>query len=114
MPFQPAVYDADGNLVTPASAQCCTSDITLAEFKTLKGKMDASNSQATTVGEYLKGTADWRTGLYATRGTLLTHKESIALFQELGVKMTPELKSPSVPMPFDGFSQEDYAQKNDR
>ena len=25
--------------------------------------------------------------------------------------MTPELKSPSVPMPFNGFSQKDYAQK---
>ncbi|MDR4516501.1 MAG: glycerophosphodiester phosphodiesterase [Nitrosomonas sp.] len=111
VPFQPAVYDAEGNLVTPASAQCCTSDITLAEFKSLKGKMDASNPRATTVSEYMKGTADWRTDLYATRGTLLTHKESIALFKELGVKMTPELKSPSVPMPFDGFSQEDYAQK---
>ena len=110
-PFQPAVFDTDGNLITPAASQCCTSDITLAEFKTLKGKMDASNPRATTVAEFVKGTADWRTDLYATRGTLMTHKESIALFLELGVKMTPELKSPSVPMPFDGFSQEDYAQK---
>lgn len=111
VPFQPAVFDAAGNLITPATAQCCTSDITLAEFKTLQGKMDAANPRATSVAEYLKGTADWRTDLYATRGTLLTHKESIALFQKLGVKMTPELKSPSVPMPFDGFSQADYAQK---
>ncbi len=73
--------------------------------------MDASNPLATTIADYMKGTANWRTDLYATRGTLLTHKESIALFQKLGVKMTPELKSPSVPMPFDAFSQEDYAQK---
>ncbi|MDC8445143.1 MAG: glycerophosphodiester phosphodiesterase [Nitrosomonas sp.] len=111
VPFQPAVLDADGNLITPAAAQCCTSDITLAEFKSLQGKMDAANPRAASVSEYLKGTADWRTDLYATRGTLLTHRESIALFQKLGVKMTPELKSPSVPMPFDGFSQTDYAQK---
>ena len=111
VPFQPAVFDADGNLITPATAQCCTSDITLAEFKTLQGKMDAANPRAASVAEYLKGTVDWRTDLYATRGTLLTHRESIALFQKLGVKMTPELKSPSVPMPFDGFSQTDYAQK---
>lgn len=110
-PFQPAVFDENGNLVTPATARCCTSDITLAEFKTLKGKMDAFNPRASNVADYMKGTADWRTDLYATRGTLLTHKESIALFQKLGVKMTPELKTPSVPMPFDGFSQEDYAQK---
>ncbi len=111
VPFQPAVHDADGKLLTPAKAQCCTSDVTLEEFKTLKGKMDASHSGATTVAEYMKGTADWGTDLYATRGTLVTHKESIALLQKLGVKMTPELKSPSAPMPFDGFSQEDYAQK---
>jgi glycerophosphoryl diester phosphodiesterase len=29
----------------------------------------------------------------------------------LGVKMTPELKEPSVTMPFNGFTQEAYAQK---
>ena len=94
-----------------ASAKCCTSDITLAEFRTLKGKMDAGNSKATTVEEYMDATAAWRTDLYASQGTLMTHAESVALFQSLGVKMTPELKSPSVTMPFDGFSQEDYARK---
>ena len=98
---------------TPASAECRASDITLAEFKTLRGKMDAANPNATTVAEYLAGTAAWRTDLYSgpTSGTLLTHAESIALFKKLGVKMTPELKSASVTMPFDGFSQENYAQK---
>jgi glycerophosphoryl diester phosphodiesterase len=108
-PFTP--FNAATN--TPASAECRTSDITLAEFKTLRGKMDASNPRATTVAEYLGGTANWRTDLYSgpTSGTLLTLKESIALFQRLGVKMTPELKSASVAMPFDGFSQADYAQK---
>ena len=95
----------------PASAKCCTSDITLAQFKTLQGKMDAANSQATTVAEYLDGTAAWRTDLYASRGTLMTHKESIELFKQLGVGMTPELKTPNVDMPFDGFSQQDYARK---
>jgi glycerophosphoryl diester phosphodiesterase len=112
-PFVPASFDAAGTLLTPASAECRTSDITLAEFKTLRGKMDASNPRAKTVAEYLGGTANWRTDLYSgpSSGTLLTHKESIALFKKLGVKMTPELKSPSVAMPFNGFSQEDYAQK---
>lgn len=110
-PFVPAQYDEQGNMISPASAKCCTSDITLAEFKTLKGKMDAANNRATNVADYMNATADWRTDLYATRGTLMTHKESIALFTSLGVKMTPELKSPSVAMPFNGFSQEDYAQK---
>jgi glycerophosphoryl diester phosphodiesterase len=112
-PFSPATFDASGNLLTPATAECRTSDITLAEFKTLRGKMDASNPRARTVVEYLGGTANFRTDLYAgpTSGTLLTHRESIELFKKLGVKMTPELKSPSVAMPFDGFSQEDFAQK---
>lgn len=112
-PFVPASYDAAGNLVSPASAECRTSDITLAEFKTLRGKMDASNPRARTPQEYLGGTANWRTDLYSgpTSGTLLTHRESIELFKALGAKMTPELKSPSVAMPFDGFTQEAYAQK---
>jgi glycerophosphoryl diester phosphodiesterase len=107
-PFTPA--DPANNV--EASAQCCTSDITLAEFRTLKGKMDASDKNATTVEAYLGGTADWQTDLYASSGTLMTHAESIALFKELGVKFTPELKAASVPMPHDGdFTQAAYAQK---
>ena len=42
-PFVPASFDAAGSLLSPATAECRTSDITLAEFKTLRGKMDASN-----------------------------------------------------------------------
>ncbi|UOG91344.1 MAG: glycerophosphodiester phosphodiesterase [Candidatus Thiothrix sulfatifontis] len=110
-PFTPAQLDASGKVVKPASAECCTSDITLAEFKTLKGKMDASNPNATTAADYLKGTANFRTDLYTAPGTLMTHQESIALFQKMGTKMTPELKSASVKMPFDGFTQQQYAQK---
>lgn len=112
-PFTPAVFDASGNLVTPASAECRTSDITLAEFKTLRGKMDSFNSRATTAAESAGGNPTFRTELYAgpSSGTLLTHKESIELFKKLGVQMTPELKSPSVTMPFNGFSQQAYAQK---
>jgi len=112
-PFTPAVIDADGTLLEPARAECRTSDITLAEFKTLRGKMDAFNPRAQTPEEFLGGTADFRTDLYSgpTSGTLLTHAESIRLFQRLGAKMTPELKAPVVAMPFDGFSQEDYARK---
>ena len=112
-PFSPATFDASGQLVSPASAECRASDVTLAEFRTLRGKMDAFDPRARTVAQYLGGTAPWRTDLYAgpTSGTLMTHRESIELFNRLGVKMTPELKAPSVPMPFDGFSQEAYAQK---
>jgi glycerophosphoryl diester phosphodiesterase len=113
VPFTPAVIDpVSGATIAPAQAQCCTSDITVAEFKMLQGKMDAFNPNATTVEEYLDATPSWRTDLYAGKGTLLTHAESIALFKKLGVKMTPELKAPSVPMPYDGdYTQEAYAQQ---
>ncbi|MGZ8226205.1 MAG: glycerophosphodiester phosphodiesterase family protein [Methylococcaceae bacterium] len=94
-----------------ANVQCCTSDITLAEFKTLKGKMDAGDPNAKTVTDYMNATPSFRTDLYSGNGILMTHKESIDLFKKLGVKMTPELKAPSVAMPFDGFTQEAYAQK---
>ena len=94
------------------NVQCCTSDITLDEFKTLKGKMDAGNSKAKTLEEYMNATSNWRTDLYSQNGTLLSHKESIRLFKKLGAKMTPELKSPSVTMPYEGdYTQEDYAQQ---
>lgn len=105
-PFAPANGD------TPAQAECRTSEITLAEYRTLTGKMDAADNTATTVDDYMNGTANWRTDLYATQGgTLMTHAESIALFKSLGAKFTPELKSPAVDMPHDGFTQQDYAQK---
>ena len=112
-PFTPAVLNATGGVVRPANAECRTSEITLAEFRTLRGKMDAFNPAAQTAAQYMDGTAKIRTDLYSgpTSGTLLTHKESIELFKALGVKMTPELKIPSVTMPFDGFTQEAYAQK---
>ena len=112
-PFTPASFDAQGKLLAPDSAECRSSDITLAEFKTLRGKMDAFDPAARTAEEYTGGTASWRTDLYAgpSSGTLMTHAESIALFTQLGVKMMPELKAPVVPMPFEGFSREDYARK---
>ena len=108
-PFTP--FDPSTN--TPASAECRTSDITLAEFKSLHGKMDGFNPKALTAQEFIAGTPAWRTDLYSgpTSGTLMSHKESIALFKRLGVKMTPELKEASVTMPFEGFTQQHYAQK---
>ena len=91
-PFTAAELDAAGKIVTPAAALCCTSDLSLDELKTLKGKMDTSNPAATTPAAFLGGTAPWRTDLYDTGATLLTHKESIALIRKLGSKFTPELK----------------------
>lgn len=107
-PFTPA-NSATGKA---ASAKCCTSDITYSEFKNLCGKMDASNSQATTVAQYLGGTPNWRTDLYSSCGTLMSHAESIQLFKQLDVKMIPELKAASVTMPYEGtYTQEQYAQQ---
>ncbi len=105
VPFTPA----DGE--TPAAAECRTSEISLAEFRTLAPKMDASNAMAATAEEFLGGTAAWRTDLYAGNAGVITHAESIALIDSMGADFTPELKSPSVEMPYDGFSQADYAQK---
>ena len=90
--FTPATFDNTGTRLTPATAECRTSDLTLAEFKTLTGKMDAFNPNARTPAEFLGGTASWRTDLYTGRGTLMTLKESIELNKRNDVKHTPELK----------------------
>ncbi|MGZ9811734.1 glycerophosphodiester phosphodiesterase family protein [Pseudoroseicyclus sp. H15] len=103
-PFTAAEGDA------PATAECRTSDITLAEFQTLQPKMDGANSAGTTPEEYLAGTPAFRTDLYSSNADLLTHAESIALFDELGADFTPELKDPSVEMPFGEYTMDDYAQ----
>src|SRR5262245_7236381 len=95
VPFSPPEFDASGKRTKAASALCCTSDLTLDEFKSLKGKMDASNPNALTAQEVQGGTPNWRTDLYASGGTLLTHKESIELIGALGSKYTPELKGPN-------------------
>lgn len=95
-----------------SSPQCCASDLTLSEFRTLRGKMDASNAAAATAQGYLGGTAGWRTDLYTGRGTLLTFRESIRLNRKLGVKHTPELKEGNPERIKAVFgSQENYAQK---
>jgi glycerophosphoryl diester phosphodiesterase len=95
----------------PAVAECRTTDITLEEFKTLRGKMDGVNKNAKDIQSYMTGTPNWRTELYSEAGgTLLTHQESIALFRQFGGKFTPELKVAVVPMPYLGFTQEQYAQ----
>lgn len=105
--FSPA--SADGRV--KADAYCCTSDITLEEFKTLSGKMDGVDVDGRTAEEYVSGTKTWRTDLFAQRGTLLSHVESIRIFQAFGAKFTPELKFPKVSMPYNGVTQEALAQK---
>ena len=107
-----AFSPADPATGRKASAKCCTSDLTLAEFKSLRPKMDAADPSATTVEAYMNATPRWRTDLYASSGTLMSHKEYIALVKSLGRKFTPELKAPEVPMPFGGdYTQDAYAQQ---
>jgi glycerophosphoryl diester phosphodiesterase len=95
------------------SPKCCTSDLTLAEFKSLKPKMDASVPAATTPQGYLGGTANWRTDVYTGHAQVMSFKESIALNETLGVKHTPELKSAENQDRVNRIfgSQEGYAQK---
>lgn len=111
IPFTPASYDENGEMIEAASARCCASDLTLEEFKSLEGKMDSADSGATTVEEYMGGTADFRTDLYATGATLLSHKESIQLISELGGKFTPELKGVTDGFGDSGLTQENYARQ---
>lgn len=103
VPFTPARLHPDGSVAEAATARCCTSDLTLQEFLSLEGKTDFFDPAATGVSEFL--------GQETVRGTLMSHAQSIELFLSLGVKMIPELKKPQVPMPFKGFTREDYAQK---
>ena len=46
----PEIGQVTGKLLNGSEIRCCTSNLTLAEFKSLNGKMDASNPNATTVG----------------------------------------------------------------
>lgn len=65
---------------TNGNPRCCTSMFTLAEIKSLCGKMDGLTP------------APWRTDLYSHCGTIMSHKESIKLIKDMGAKFTPELK----------------------
>ncbi len=92
--------------------QCCTSDLTLAEFETLQAKMEASDPAATTAEGYLGGTASWRTELYTGRARVMTFRQSIELNRETGVKHAPELKGATHQDRVDAIfgGQERYAQ----
>jgi glycerophosphoryl diester phosphodiesterase len=110
-PFTPAVLDSNGEVITPASAECRTSALTLDEFKSLQGKMEGFNPAARTVDEFVNGTPRFRTDLYTGRGTLMSLRGSIQLNKKNGVKHTPELKAgdpATIASVFGG--QEQYAQ----
>ncbi|MDG2411855.1 MAG: glycerophosphodiester phosphodiesterase family protein [Halioglobus sp.] len=92
-------------------AQCCTSDITLEEFKSLKGMMHTSSSNLRWADELIGMKSPLRDLLpRQAGGTLLSFSEALQLFRELDVGVAPELKSPRVSMPFqDEYSQQNYA-----
>lgn len=70
----------------PGAARCCASDLTLAEFRSLRGRHDIVDEDAGSLEAfYAPAPPD--------TGRLMTHSESVALFQSLGRKFTPELKS---------------------
>jgi glycerophosphoryl diester phosphodiesterase len=112
-PFEPATLGENGRVVRRADAECRTSELTLAEFKTLRGKIDEFDPAASTVEQFVAPAPRARAGFdqRVERGSLLTHAESIALFAALGVGMTPELKEPSVKMPFGELTREMLAQR---
>jgi glycerophosphoryl diester phosphodiesterase len=101
IPFTPGYPANATHNATSARVSCCTSDLTLAEFKTLCGRMDSSKASATSAAAYMSmdNTATFRTDLYSDAWdgtvcpTLVTHKESIALINAAGRKFTPELKT---------------------
>lgn len=111
VPFKPAQYDEAGVMIEPADARCCASDLSLEEFKSLKGKMDASDRTAITVEQYMGGTSNIRTDLYSTGATLMSHKDSIQLISELGGQFTPELKEVTDGFGDSGLTQAEYARK---
>lgn len=111
-PFSP--YDPDTS--TEASAKCCTSDITLAEFKSLCAEMEATTFDAVNTTEYMGrigSTPDWRTNMYAySCATTMSLKDQISLVDSMGLNFTAEAKTPEVPMPFQGeYTQQEFAQQ---
>ena len=114
VPFKPATAN------TSASAICCTTDITMADYLTLCSKMDGFNASATNVADYQHGIPTWRTELYDTCGTVQTLESYIDLVNSLpGYRnFTPELKSGAdddvtaqyAKFPA-GYTQQDYARQ---
>lgn len=93
-PFHPAEFDSDtGALLAPAGATCCTSDLSLDEFRRLRGRHDRVDLTATSLEAFLAPQLEARPETRSFDGTLMTHAESITLFRALGVAMTPELKA---------------------
>lgn len=112
-PFTPA------NATSPASAKCCTSDITLAEFKSLCAEMEATTFNAMSINASspyfgrIGTTPDWRTNMFAySCAETMSLKDQIALVKSYGLNFTAEAKTPEIPMPFHGnYTQQGFAQQ---
>ena len=100
-PFRSADVDPEtGEVLRPARARCCTSELTLAQFRSLRGRHDRVDPSAASIDAFLAPSAPPLAGARepgAATGTLVTHDESIALFDRLGVAMSPELKATELP-----------------
>ena len=115
-PFAPATFDANGNAGHAGQGRVLhqrhhARRVQDAARQDGRGQPDRDDRSPSTWAARRDSAPTCTPAYDGGGGTLLTHAESIELFKALGVKMTPELKSPSVTMPFDGFTQEDYAQK---
>ncbi|MEM9177016.1 MAG: glycerophosphodiester phosphodiesterase family protein [Myxococcota bacterium] len=86
VPFEPATSER------PARAVCCTQDFDFEELRSLEARMDAADRSATRPEAFSGATPSFRTDLYSTGQRLVSHAESLALFDALGADMTPELK----------------------
>ncbi|MGI9326183.1 MAG: glycerophosphodiester phosphodiesterase family protein [Pseudomonadales bacterium] len=91
----------------PASVECCTSDLTLAEFRSLCGKHDTANPDAKTRAGYMHGARTLAPQQYPGCGTLMTLSDSIELISRLDRAHAPELKAADAQLP---YSQTAYAQ----
>lgn len=114
-PFTPA----DPVTGTPASAKCCTSDITLEEFESLCAEMEATTLNAVSINASspyfgrIGTTPDWRTNMYSySCADTMSLKSYIQQVEAYGLNFTAEAKTPEIPMPFDGdYTQEDFVQQ---
>jgi glycerophosphoryl diester phosphodiesterase len=119
VPFRPAGFDKDTGEWREATAKCCTSDVDLAEFKSLCARIDGYNASATTPRdflrtgeEYTQGTLGWRAQPYAKCGTPMSLAEHIVLVRDLCLGHSPELKLDNVKMPLPGrWSRKRHAQR---
>ena len=75
-----------------ASAKCCTSDLTLKQFKSLCARSDYVDDRATTVDDYLRNKRPLEGKESDQCGTLQTHRESVRLISSHDRKHIPELK----------------------